>query len=189
MPVQIDFGAHYTSPSSSYVVGGFCCCSCPMLVSRLHDADLGYVLIVDRRSDRWNAVKATLLRLSVCCGAIVKPTPRHLSHFLFFVFHFTSTRHSFIHVSLTFVPFFPYVWKLPKHSIVSENSLTPFFYSSLHELQFERFHFKPLVWGLMIILTFLLLSLFAEFLSWPDCCRVRSAAVWPSPESHLRSQQ
>ncbi|EFX81870.1 hypothetical protein DAPPUDRAFT_21042, partial [Daphnia pulex] len=28
------------------------------------DADLGYVLIVDRRSDRWNAVKATLLRLS-----------------------------------------------------------------------------------------------------------------------------
>lgn len=112
---------------------------------------------------------------------------RILSHFFFF--HFTSTRHSFIHVSLTFVPFFPYVWKLPKHSIVSENSLTPFFYSSLHELQFERFHFKPLVWGLMIILTFLLLSLFAEFLSWPDCCRVRSAAVWPSPKSHLRSQQ
>ena len=32
---------------------------------RLHDADLGYVLIVDRRGDRWNAVKATLLRLSV----------------------------------------------------------------------------------------------------------------------------
>lgn len=40
-----------------------------LAVSRLHDADLGYVLIVDRRSDRWNAVKATLLRLSVCyCG-------------------------------------------------------------------------------------------------------------------------
>jgi len=33
--------------------------------NRLHDADLGYVLIVDRRTDRWNAVKATLLRLSV----------------------------------------------------------------------------------------------------------------------------
>ncbi|KZS15196.1 putative Guanine nucleotide exchange factor DBS [Daphnia magna] len=33
-------------------------------VPALHDADLGYVLIVDRRSDRWNAVKATLLRLS-----------------------------------------------------------------------------------------------------------------------------
>ena len=37
--------------------------------SRLHDADLGYVLIVDRRSDRWNAVKATLLRLSVRAAA------------------------------------------------------------------------------------------------------------------------
>lgn len=35
----------------------------------LQDADLGYVLVVDRRSDRWNAVKATLLRLSVSCSS------------------------------------------------------------------------------------------------------------------------
>jgi len=33
-------------------------------VPTLHDADLGFVLIVDRRSDRWNAVKTTLLRIS-----------------------------------------------------------------------------------------------------------------------------
>lgn len=68
-------------------------------VSRLHDADLGYVLIVDRRSDRWNAVKATLLRLSVCCGAaiveltlvfcrIYSSTPCHPCPLTFFLLHF-----------------------------------------------------------------------------------------------------
>lgn len=32
---------------------------------RLQEADLGFNLIVDRRKDRWNAVKAVLLRISV----------------------------------------------------------------------------------------------------------------------------
>ena len=70
-------------------------------ISRLHDADLGYVLIVDRRSDRWNAVKATLLRLSVRCGAIVIPLKALVSFVAFFP-SAISTVHSLIHVPLTF---------------------------------------------------------------------------------------
>lgn len=65
------------------------------------------------------------------------------SHFVaFFVFHFTSTRHSFIHVSLTFVPFFPYVWKLPKHSIVSDVRIhwRPFF-----TLRFMNFNLRDFI--------------------------------------------
>lgn len=49
-----------------YCLSSFFPLQFPIRISfRLHDADLGYVLIVDRRGDRWNAVKTTLLRLSV----------------------------------------------------------------------------------------------------------------------------
>lgn len=34
-------------------------------IHRLHEADLGFNLIVDRRKDRWNSVKAVLLKISV----------------------------------------------------------------------------------------------------------------------------
>lgn len=32
---------------------------------RLQEADLGFNLIIDRRKDRWTAVKSVLLRISV----------------------------------------------------------------------------------------------------------------------------
>nr|CAH7726391.1 unnamed protein product [Callosobruchus chinensis] len=34
-------------------------------VPSLHDADLGFHLIIDRRNDKWNSVKAVLLKISV----------------------------------------------------------------------------------------------------------------------------
>lgn len=34
-------------------------------IYRLHESDLGFNLIVDRRKDRWNSVKAVLLKISV----------------------------------------------------------------------------------------------------------------------------
>ena len=42
----------------------FCCCH----VDRLQEADLGFVLVVDRRQDKWAAVKTMLLRISVRTG-------------------------------------------------------------------------------------------------------------------------
>jgi len=32
----------------------------------LHESDVGFVVIVDRRQDRWTSVKTLLLRISVC---------------------------------------------------------------------------------------------------------------------------
>ena len=34
-------------------------------VDRLQDADLGFVLIIDRRTDKWSSVKTVLLKVSV----------------------------------------------------------------------------------------------------------------------------
>jgi len=35
------------------------------LCYRLHDAESGFVVIIDRRNDKWNSVKTTLIRISV----------------------------------------------------------------------------------------------------------------------------
>lgn len=32
----------------------------------MQEADVGFVLVIDRRNDKWNSVKPTLLKLSVC---------------------------------------------------------------------------------------------------------------------------
>lgn len=32
---------------------------------RMHEADMGFVLVVDRRNDKWSSVKSTLLKISV----------------------------------------------------------------------------------------------------------------------------
>lgn len=32
---------------------------------RMHEADLGFALIIDRRNDKWSSVKTTLLKISV----------------------------------------------------------------------------------------------------------------------------
>ena len=36
---------------------GYCC--------RLHESDVGFVILVDRRLDKWGSVKSLLLRISV----------------------------------------------------------------------------------------------------------------------------
>lgn len=37
----------------------------------LQEADLGFTIVVDRRKDRWNSVKAVLLKISVSKDNIV----------------------------------------------------------------------------------------------------------------------
>jgi len=34
-------------------------------VDRLHESDVGFVVVVDRRQDKWASVKTLLLRISV----------------------------------------------------------------------------------------------------------------------------
>jgi hypothetical protein len=55
------------------------------------------------------------------------------------------------------------------------------FFPNYFVLFFYRF------WLSLIVIKFSFVD--AEFLSRPDCRRLCSAAVWPPPESHLRSQQ
>jgi len=39
---------------------------CIIVCYRAHERDLGFVLIVDRRNDKWNSLRLLLIRIAVC---------------------------------------------------------------------------------------------------------------------------
>ena len=51
--------------STNWTACMVCCCS-------LHESDVGFVVVVDRRQDRWTSVKTLLLRISVSRLRIVQ---------------------------------------------------------------------------------------------------------------------
>lgn len=37
---------------------------------RMQEADMGFVMVVDRRNDKWSSVKTTLLKISVSIASL-----------------------------------------------------------------------------------------------------------------------
>ena len=58
----------------------------------LQEADLGFHLIIDRRTDKWNSVKTVLLKISVstCTNEVIIHIfqSRLMALFLFYFFYF-----------------------------------------------------------------------------------------------------
>lgn len=47
-------------------------------ICRMQEADMGFVILVDRRNDKWSSVKHTLLRISVSMASRTKFILRNL---------------------------------------------------------------------------------------------------------------
>lgn len=54
----------------------------PIFFASLQEADLGFNLIIDRRKDRWNSVKAVLLKISVRFFFCLRQMIKLFFHFL-----------------------------------------------------------------------------------------------------------